>query len=254
MNWRTTFTAIVVLSLCAPASAQSRADRRRAGALFQEGDALYAEEDWSGALAKFEESYATIAHVATKFNIAKCLEKLGRFAEADAAYAEVESGEDEELAASSREARARIAPRLRPADTEAAPAAATATEPPVDSEIVEDPDLSAEVSTSDFATDRLLLWGGVGLAAIGTSMTLIFGLRASALEEDVADARLSGPDPDDIDSGRSAATLANVGLVVAAVGVGAAAAGLLLGRSADGEDSARLTIGPGAVALSGTLP
>ncbi len=255
MNWRTTFTTILVLSLPLAASAQSGADRRRAGALFQEGDALYAEEQWSEALAKFEESYAAVEHVATKFNIAKCLEKLERWQEADAAYAGVEAGDDAELAGSSREARARIAPRLQPADSEQVPAADSATtEPPADSEIVSDPDVSADVSTSDFATDRLLLWGGIGLAGLGTTMTLIFGLRANALEEDVADDRLGGPDPGDIDSGESSATWANVGLVVAAVGLGAATAGFLLGRSDDEEDSARLSIVPGGIVLSGSLP
>jgi hypothetical protein len=45
-----------------------------------------------------------------------------------------------------------------------------------------------------------------------------------------------------------------VGLVVAAVGIGAVTAGVLLGSSEDEEGAARLTIVPGDLVLSGSLP
>ncbi|MCI0633288.1 MAG: CDC27 family protein [Actinobacteria bacterium] len=296
-------------------------DRRRAGAAFAEGDTLYEQGNWADALTKFDESYRIVPHIATKFNIAKCLEKLNRFTEADRAYAEVEAGEDPDLAAGAREARARIARQMGtirvnvPPDVEVTidgnpcPAPCEQRVPVGAHDVVigtgvdathqtvniaagdtktvdratgqrmqfedeeharggggptEDEEAGISASTEDVRLDQVLLWGGVGLTAVGVGMTVIFGLRANSLEEEVSADRLSGPNPDDVESGESAATLANVGVVVLSVGVGLAATGFVLGlnkggggdESEGGGDSgldAELRIAPGALFLAGSF-
>jgi hypothetical protein len=251
------FFFLLVASVPIRAFAQPSAeDRRHAGALFQEGERLYSQEKWPEALAKFEESYSTVPHVATRFNIGKCFEKLGRYQEADTAYADVESGDDPNLATSAREARARVAPQLAAAQAEEPPPEPVPAIDQTEPEHHEEP-----APAKPFGLDRMMFWGGVGLAAVGVTLTVVFGLRANGLESDVEDARASGPDPDDVDSGETAATVANVGIVVAIVGAGLAATGFLLGMKPAGEEErddggldAHLGVFPGGLVLSGRIP
>jgi len=82
---------LVLLAVASPARAQptpaeppavSAEDDAKAHQLYQEGDALFAKEDFEGALAAFEQAYALSKRAALLFNMANALEKLGRPGEA----------------------------------------------------------------------------------------------------------------------------------------------------------------------------
>jgi hypothetical protein len=56
--------------------------RDAAGALLREGNALYRDKDYAGALEKFRKAYALFPSPKIDFNLANALEALGRHAEA----------------------------------------------------------------------------------------------------------------------------------------------------------------------------
>ncbi len=94
--------------------------------------------------------------------------------------------------------------------------------------------------------------GGLGVAGLATFT--VFGLMNNSKFSDLDGACPSGRcDPgrdSDIDAGRRYQTIANVGLVVGIVGLGAGTA-LFLMDSGGEEASARMSVGPGSVNVSG---
>jgi hypothetical protein len=70
--------AAALLGAASPAAAQTKADLKRAHTLFNEGIALSAANNWSGALAKFKEVAQVKMTAQVAFNIAECEENLGK--------------------------------------------------------------------------------------------------------------------------------------------------------------------------------
>lgn len=109
---RTTFLILILFSI----PATSLADRRTGARLFRQGESHYDDGEYDEALASFQRSLEAFTHPATQFNIALCLEKLGRLREADEVLAKVQNGNRRRIARKARYARARIAaavPTLR---------------------------------------------------------------------------------------------------------------------------------------------
>jgi hypothetical protein len=99
--------------------------------------------------------------------------------------------------------------------------------------------------------------GGVGLVGLGMFTT--FGLMSNATYSDLQSACPHGCPPgkqDEIDSGRTQQTIANVSLVVGAVGVAAGATLFVLsltGSSSGTGPTTGLAVGPGYLGVRGTL-
>ena len=64
----------------------SERDATRARSEFEAGERAFASADFTRALADFQRAYALAPHPAVRFNVAVCLERLGRFDEALAEY------------------------------------------------------------------------------------------------------------------------------------------------------------------------
>src|SRR5262245_44542695 len=69
----------------------ARESARRA---FADGERAFAGGEYEGALEHFRQAWQTLPHVQVQFNIAACLERLGRFDEAARAYDEVAGSND----------------------------------------------------------------------------------------------------------------------------------------------------------------
>lgn len=93
--------------------------------------------------------------------------------------------------------------------------------------------------------------GGVGVA--GVAVWTIFGLQAKGtydeLESDCPEGCSDGAHRERIESGKSAQTIANVGLVLGAAGLAASGALLYLGFSDDESERASLSLAPGSASL-----
>lgn len=105
---------------------------------------------------------------------------------------------------------------------------------------------------------RTLAYGAGGVAVVGLAMFTIFGLSANGTYSDLEKACNNGPCPpgheDEISSGRTQQTLANVGLVVFVAGAAAGATLFVLSMPKGGEGkSAKITAGPSFVGIRGTF-
>jgi hypothetical protein len=84
------FAASVVapagLAAAQPSAADDAAARKEAKEAFSAGERAFARGDHAAALAQFERAFTLKPHDAVRFNIAVCLEGLGRHAEALAQY------------------------------------------------------------------------------------------------------------------------------------------------------------------------
>lgn len=81
-----TLSFVLVLSLASIAAAQAPDTREAARAAFAAGRAAFAEDDVELALRQFQLAFELLPNDAVRFNIAVCLERLGRFREAALEY------------------------------------------------------------------------------------------------------------------------------------------------------------------------
>jgi hypothetical protein len=91
----------------------------------------------------------------------------------------------------------------------------------------------------------------VGVA--GVAVWTIFGLQAKStydeLESECPDGCSDGAHRERVERGKSAQTIANVGLVIGAAGLAASGALLYLGFSDDETERASLSLSPGSASL-----
>lgn len=124
MRRRTGSLAVVALmvaassALATPSWGQGRGDgtrdedRAAAQVLFDEGQALGAQEKWAEACEKFERSQKLDASVGTQLNLANCFEKVGKTASAWINYHEVAQLSTDRRAGFAQEQAARLEPDL----------------------------------------------------------------------------------------------------------------------------------------------
>jgi hypothetical protein len=91
-RWIGAGMAAIALFWPSGALAQSKEELAKAKATFQEGVALSAGHDWSGALAKFREVARVKMTPAVAFNIGECEEHLGKLVSALGNYRLAQSG------------------------------------------------------------------------------------------------------------------------------------------------------------------
>jgi tetratricopeptide (TPR) repeat protein len=109
---RTFALLFVPCAVAAPVAAQEDATGQAAAA-FEQGLALFDEENWAGALAAFQRAYALSPNFLVRYNIGQCYRALHRYPEAiDALQAYIDEGADrvdparrEEVEATLRELR-----------------------------------------------------------------------------------------------------------------------------------------------------
>ncbi len=112
---------------------------------------------------------------------------------------------------------------------------------------------------STAATPPMRTWayvaGGVGVAGLATFA--IAGTMANGTYNDLESACGGGPCPptrqSDIDAGRRQQTIANIGLAVGVVGLGAGVTMFLLSKPSDTAPNAALVLSPGWVGLRGRM-
>jgi hypothetical protein len=74
--------AVPARALAAGAPKATAAEHREAREAFTQGEKAFSDGDYAGALTAFQHAFAAVPHDAVRFNIAVCLERLGRYREA----------------------------------------------------------------------------------------------------------------------------------------------------------------------------
>jgi hypothetical protein len=144
----------------------------------------------------------------------------------------------------------------------------TADFSPPKTEAKEEPSLAIDSNDTssprkDFIPhQRTVAYAAAGVGAVGLATFAIFGVmnnsKYSDLESSCSQNRCASSENDNIDSGRTYQTIANVGLVFGVVGLGAGAA-LYFTSSPEGEGAKEtagikaLRVGPGNVRMEGTF-
>ncbi len=165
-------TLLLLLCLGPPAVAQQQSPDAQARALYLEGDRLYAEGRYEGAVVKFREAYQLARRPLLLYNLANAQERLGNYEDAlDALRRYAPSAEATELRTIARrmanlEARVRLA--ATPPVVPVLPAATTV-------EPVDESGLSPWVWTL----------GGTGVAALAAGV--VFGSLAVDAREELSD-------------------------------------------------------------------
>lgn len=87
-RWLSLWMALAIALSSAAVGAQTpdKETQRQARQVFDEGEKLFNKKDYEAALREFRRAFELVAHDAVRFNIAVCLEKLGRYGEAVAEY------------------------------------------------------------------------------------------------------------------------------------------------------------------------
>jgi tetratricopeptide (TPR) repeat protein len=223
---------------------ETEGDARR---LFREGDRLYSEGDYEGAVTAFERAYQLSGKEALKYNMANAYERLGRYDAALAALRDyLPHAQPEERDAVQRrieklqqrvdDQRAKAQPAAANAPASAAPAVTASAEP-----------ATADVPPDSGQPPPILGYVALGVGAVGLGVGTFFGIQALSAKSDAEDAcaendgtrRCPARAEDALDDARSKALIADVSL---GVGVVAAAVGayLVLRRGPEKSASSRM--------------
>jgi tetratricopeptide (TPR) repeat protein len=246
----TVFSALVV---AAPASAQSKkkpaaeqnegdAEARR---LFKEGDKLYAEGDYEGAVRAFEKSYELSRQPALKYNLANAYERLARYEEALNALKEYEphAAADERDVVKRRVGKLQERAEQQRLDKEKGIASSTPSESSTEaSPPASEPD--APAGGASVSSDTPVLgYVLVGVGAVGVGLGAYFGIQALGTQSDAEAAckesggarRCPSSASGTLDSNQRSAIIADVGI---GVGIVAAAVGTFLIFKSKSKDTA----------------
>jgi len=79
-------TLVLILGVALGARAQSGQERQSARDSFESAEHAFAQSDYATALRLYQHAFELAPHDATRFNVALCLEHLGRFREAALEY------------------------------------------------------------------------------------------------------------------------------------------------------------------------
>jgi tetratricopeptide (TPR) repeat protein len=253
----------------APAEQPSESDAE-ARRVFKEGDKLYAEGDYEGAVTAFEKAYELSKQPALKYNLANAYERLARYQEALDALKEYEphAAPDERDVVRRRlkKLKERADQQQKEKAAGADKAAASEPAPPPAEEPVapsEPAPTNAEVSTA--SPTPVLGYVLLGVGAVGIGAGSFFGIQALGSKSDIdklcsdvnGSKRCSSAAEDKISQNKTSALIADVSF---AVGIAAAAVGayiVIKGSKPKETTSARLEAGAGPqggqVSLVGTF-
>jgi tetratricopeptide (TPR) repeat protein len=274
---------LVALSIPRAAGAQT-GDADAAAASFAAGEAAVAENDYVAALEHFEAAFRARPHDAVRFNMAVCLEALGRFRDAWLQYRaamaseQLDDAERADARASAERLRGRLAvldvtssagaeirvdgdPRCAaPCETEADPGEHEVSAHAADGRTAsrdvtvargETVELALDLPAPPSAAQRpsgmgwLSIVGG-SLAAIGIGAAIGLGVHTQALADRYATYERSAPQWL-YDDGVLMQALTNGSLVVAGVGVALVVIDAVLAALGGGTSLAVLEPGTGAI-------
>jgi hypothetical protein len=169
----------------APAQADADSEARR---LYKEGDKLYAEGDYEGAVRAFEKSYELSQQPALQYNLANAYERLGRYddgVKALQAYEPHATGDEREVV------RRRIKKLQERADQQRlekkeAPATSAGSEPPsaAPAPVEETPAQPTDVAKPGASSPPILGYVLLGVGAVGLGVGSYFGLQALSTKSD----------------------------------------------------------------------
>jgi hypothetical protein len=246
---------LLVLGVSAPGMAQAEpgaeapSDDERAHDLYREGDRLYAQGDYEGAIAAFQRSYALSRRPLLLFNLANAFERAGRREQAAEALrqylphaprAEHDSIEMriEHLRARSQ---AQAPPEPTPSEPEPPADPQPSAEPPADPQPA--PEQEHPPSALRPAGWVLAITAGVALVVGGVAGGVALGARNEASEHCI-DGICRQQGQDALERDRTASAVADVAFVsAAALGVTAAVL-LLLPAGSHSAEHVRLELGP----------
>ena len=235
---------VILLSLLLAAQAHAQTPDEVA-------ERAFAEADDERALALFRRAFELAPHDAVRFNIAVCLERLGRPAEAISEYeAAARSAQlDEATRARARDqadaVRARVAASdVRAREDRARAADVRARGTPIDAVTI----APAQPSRDEGLAPGWATWTGVALVAIGGAGIVGFSLRTSDLER----AYVAQPTVATRDEGLLTSGLAYASIGLASLGALLVIADLVWLRSgASGEPDVAVSITGAGIALRG---
>jgi tetratricopeptide (TPR) repeat protein len=251
--------AIAVFASGAAAQELDPAVREQARALSVEGVTAFEAHDYQRALDSFTRAFELAELEEIRFNVALCLERLGRYREATATYeaALASNALDEEGRARAQQRLDDIAPRLAtiaftgvagtsvrvddrhecevPCEVRVDPGAHTWTARGETASVSAQPGARAEVRIEPLSEPHptpppedgwspgWLFYTGIALSEIGTGGTIGFGLRSNDLLDqfDMGDDSVAG-------EGETMTLLANISLAVGITGAVAALLDLLI--------------------------
>lgn len=245
-----------------PATEQSEGDAE-ARRQFKEGDKLYAEGDYEGAVKAFERAYELSKQPALKYNLANAYERLARYEEALAALKEYEphAAADERDVVKRRigklqeRADQQKAEKEKAAATGAAPAESAPSEPAAPSSDASASDASVSTAKPTPVLGYVLL----GVGAVGVGVGAVFGVMALGSKSDAEKAcpeaggarHCPSSAADTLDSNSRNALIADIGI---GVGLVAAAVGTyFIIKSPSSSDSASVGVRTAASPQGGSL-
>lgn len=254
-------TPLLILAVSIGGAAADPTDpqaKRRAASAFAAAERAFADEDYPEALRLFRAAFDAAPNDAVRFNIAVCLERLGRFREAGLEYdaAVASTLLTTEIRDRAREESRRVRARLGRVEITGTPPGAVVRIDGVElcrlpCALDVDPGRRELTARAGAALDReivevvrgethrialaatitaaprgpgILTWAGAGTTALGSGAAIIFGLRARALHDDY----LANPMTETRDDGLRMRDLTNTSIAIAAVGLAVVAFDLVV--------------------------
>jgi tetratricopeptide (TPR) repeat protein len=252
---------LLALAVRIATAAPATSDRHLAADSFQAAERAFADEDYPEALRLFRLAFSEAPDDRVRFNIAVCLERLGRFREAGTEYDAAASSDalPADVRDRARTEAARVRGRLGKLQVDGDPIGAPvrvdgaelctlpcaiAIDPGRHEIVIETHDASdrgvATIERGKLAHLELhaevvrerrgaswLTWVGSGAALFGATGTVVFGVRTRTLH----DRYIGDPTAETRDAGLQAKELTNASIAVGALGVAVAAFDVLvLGR------------------------
>ncbi len=211
------YALVISAALCPAAAAAQDA----AASAFRSGEEHFERGRYEEALVFFEQAFELSPHAAVRFNIAVCLERLGRDRDALSEYEQAATSSnlsDAERARAQKEV-LRMRKKLESSEYASEPAAPADPGPsPISPETLAAP--TPRPAPNDSTKKRpkagALTWVGIGLSAIGTAGVVGFGVRTRTLD----DRFQSMPTQTLADDGNRARNLTNASIAI--LGTGAA--------------------------------
>jgi hypothetical protein len=171
----------------APAQNETDSEARR---LYKEGDKLYAEGDYEGAVRAFEKSYELSQQPALQYNLANAYERLGRYddgVKALQAYEPHAAGDEREVVRRRIKKLQERADQQRLEKKDAAPTASPSSEPAPDAGAAPAAETTAETTAvaTPASSPPVLGYVLLGVGAVGLGVGSYFGLQALSTKSDV---------------------------------------------------------------------
>ncbi len=215
----------------APAQSESDAEARR---LYKEGDKLYAEGDYEGAVRAFEKSYELSQQPALQYNLANAYERLGRYddgVKALQAYEPHAPGDERDVVKRRIKKLQERAEQQRLEKKDAPAASPPSESTPASAPAAPEQPLPPNETGNPAAHPPVLGYVLLGVGAVGVGVGSFFGVQALSTKSDaeklcpdVGGGRRCPASADDtLSSNKRDALLADVsiGVGIAAVAVGA---------------------------------